>query len=325
MIAGIIFSLLASIAINLGNLVEKTAVGRMPEISIRRSRHLVWTLVSSRLWMLGFILCLIGLGLQVLALSLASIPVVQSIFNAGIVILVVGSRVHLRERLHRREWVGLAVVVLSLVSLSVSLTGSTNAVGVGGSGLMVLVAAAPTIIVVIVVAAFIRSGRGNTGFLFGIAAGLLYGVATLGTKGASTLVGRYGVAASVTHMVVSAYPYLFVVFSVFGLLVYQTGLQRSRIAVVGSMSDVVCSTYLVGVGTLVFREHLPTDTLPLTLRIVGFVGVLIGSVLVAGGGTTASGIGMVPPVEIDLGLGPSLIGEIESLKGHPGSTSRAIE
>jgi hypothetical protein len=234
---------------------------------------------------------------------------------------LVFSRVRLGERLGRTEWIGLAIVVASLISMSASLTGNANSVGLAGSGLRVLVAAVPTMLVVVLVVAAIRSGRGGTGFLYGVAAGLLYGAAALGTKGASTLVVRFGLVGSVPHVLTSVYPYVFVVFSVLGMLMYQTGLQRYRIAVVGSMSDVVCSTYLVAIGMVVFGESLPGNHTILILRFAGFVGVLVGSVLVAVGGQDNSEAAM-PPSDSDLGLGPVLVAEVDSLTG--GSVEDAI-
>jgi drug/metabolite transporter (DMT)-like permease len=264
----------------------------------------------------GFVLCLLGLALQTMAFALAPIPVVQSIFNAGIVLLILFSRVRLGERLHKNEWLGLVVVVVSLISMSASLSRSPSTVGLSGSGAKVLLAAIPTIVVVMLVARAIQRGHTKSGFMYGVAAGLLYGGAALGTKGASTLVVQHGLVNSVPFILGSVYPYVFIVLSVFGMMMYQTGLQRFRIAVVGSMSDVVCSTYLVAVGTVVFSEVLPKDPWILLLRSVGFVGVLVGSVIVALGSGSNSAIS-VPPTESDIGLGTVLLAEAEAAIGHP--------
>ena len=197
MAAGIVFSLLAAITLNTGNLVQKHAVSSLPDFSARRSGHLVRTLASSREWMAGFILCLVGVALEVVAFGLAPIAVVQAMLNSGVVLLIVVSRLRLGERLHRNEWIGLAIVVASLISLSASLAEPRNSIGLADSGLPVLLAAAPTLVVVALIVAAIRSGRSKGSFLYGTAAGLLYGAAALGTKGASTLVVRHGVVASV--------------------------------------------------------------------------------------------------------------------------------
>jgi drug/metabolite transporter (DMT)-like permease len=315
MAAGILFSLLAALTLNSGNLIQKHAVSALPEFSARRSGHLIRTLVGSREWMAGFILCLLGVGLQIMAFALAPIAVVQTIFNAGLVLLIVLSRLRLGERLHRNEFIGIAIVISAVISISASLQASADSTGAAGSGLRVLLAAGPTLVIVAIVVLAIRSGRGTNGFLYGAASGLLYGAASLGTKGASTLVVHHGLVASVPRILTSVYPYVFLVFSVLGMLVYQTGLQRFRISLVGSMSDVVCSTYLVAIGMIVFNEPLPTRTLTLALRLGGFAGVLFGSVLVATGGRRESEEPL-PLIDSDLGLGSVLIAEVDSFTGH---------
>ena len=314
MTLGVIFSVLSAIVINVGNVTEKHAVAAMPSFSARKGTHLVRTLVRSRVWMLGFVLCLIGLTLQVLAFAHAPIPVVQSIFNVGIVLLIVLSRLKLGERLHPIEWGGIAVVVVSLTLIALSLSGAEGQIGLVDSWSRLLGAAVPTLVVVVVIVAVIRSRNGHAGFLYGLAAGLLYGVASLATKGASTLVVQHGLWHSIPSILTSVYPYVFVVFSVLGMLIYQMGLQRARISVVGTMSDVICSTYLVAVGMIVFGESLPQDPVTLALRLGGFAGVLVGTVLVALGGTSGSEV--MPPIESDLGLGPVLVSEVGSITGH---------
>jgi len=283
MLAGVIFSFLSAMCASTGNVVQKLAVNRMPSIYARHPARMIRSLLTSRQWLLGLLLSVAGVGLLVLALSLAPIAVAQSIASSGIVLMVVVSRLHLHEPLRRNDVVGLVVVVIAVVFVSASLRGSDNSVGLGGSWIDLLYAVVPTVAVVVLIFVLIRRRGGSTAFLYGTASGLLYGIAALGMKGASTLVTRYGLVASVPKIFVSAYPYVTAVGMVFALLVFQIGLQRSRIAVMGSVSSVVASTYLVAVGMLVFGEHLPTDRAILVLRLTGFAGVLIGSCFLAGG------------------------------------------
>jgi len=283
MLAGVVFSFLSAMCASSGNVLEKLAVNRMPNISARHPAQMIRGLLSSRQWLLGLIMSVAGMGLLVLALSLAPIAVAQSIASSGIVLMVVASRLYLHEPLRRNDIVGLGVVVIAVVFVSASLRGSDNTVGLGGSWIDILIAVAPTAMVVILIFAWLRHRRGNIAVLYGTASGLLYGVAALGMKGASTLVTRFGLIASVPHVLDSVYPYLTVVGMILALLVFQIGLQRSRIAVMGSVSSVVASTYLVAVGMLVFGEHLPTARAVLVLRLVGFAGVLIGTCFLASG------------------------------------------
>jgi multidrug transporter EmrE-like cation transporter len=312
MAAGIIFSLLAAVTLNSGNIVQKHALNALPEITVEQTSHLVRTLLSSRLWIGGFLLCLVGVGLQVLAFASAPIAVVQSIFSACIVLLIVLSRLRLGERLQRVEWAGLAVVVAAVIAISTTLTSSATSAGTAGATLSILVALTPTLLVVIVLVAGIHVAQSTGALRYGVAAGLLYGAAALGTKGASTFVERHGLLAGIPSIMTSMYPYIFIGFSGLGMLVYQMGIQRFRITIVGAMSDVVSSTYVVAVGTILFSESFPKEPVMFALRVGGFVGVLIGTLLVGlgGRGLTAAD---VPMSESDLGLGRVLVREVDSV------------
>jgi hypothetical protein len=140
-------------------------------------------------------------------------------------------------------------------------------------------------------------------------------LATLGTKGASTLVSQHGVVASVPLILTSIYPYVFVVFALLAMILYQSGIQRFRIAIVGSMSDVVASTYVVVVGMLVFGEPLPHRPVILALRLIAFVGIITGSLFLALGGRGSAAD--LPPIDADLGVGEVLVAEVDSLIGRP--------
>ena len=312
MAGGVLFSVLAAIVLTSGNVVQKHAVNSLPEFSAKRTKHLFRTLATSRLWMAGFVLCLVGVGFEIIAFSLAPIAVVQSIFNASIVLLIVLSRLRLGEHLVRAEWVGLTIVVVSVVAISSTLTSTANTTSQSDSVIRIVVALLPTVIVVGLILVGVGTTRTSGALRYGIAAGLLYGAAALGTKGSSTFVARHGLVSSIPNIATSVYPYVFVAFSVVGMVVYQMGIQRFRIAVVGALSDVVCSTYVVAVGTIVFSESFPREPAMLALRIGGFVGVLLGTVLVASGGFRETPEEL-PPIESDLGLGSVLVAGVATL------------
>lgn len=109
----------------------------------------------------------------------------------------------------------------------------------------------------------------------------MYGVASLATKAVSAIVEKRGVWESIPHVLASPYLYALVATSVFGLLLFQTALQRCPASVVVPVSNVVSSVYVVAVGTVIFGEHLPAADWKLALRIVGFVAVFVSVLLLA--------------------------------------------
>ena len=286
--AGVVVAVVSAVLYNTGFVIEKSALGRLPAIHARRLSHLITSLLSSPLWVAGFCTMLGGLALQVLALSLVSISVVQPILVSGIVVLLVLSHVFLKERLGRRELVAVCLVAGSLLAVSLSLDSSSDRAGTHGAFGALVLAAVPTGVVAGWL--FLRaervvssSGRHShlAGPLFGIATGLVYGIAALATKAVATLVQQYGVVAALPHVLRSAYLYALIVSSAIGLFLFQTALQRCRASVVVPVSNTVTSIYAIAVGTVIFGEHLPSSGWKLALRLAGVVGVLTGVLLLA--------------------------------------------
>jgi drug/metabolite transporter (DMT)-like permease len=286
MVYGVAFSFLASVCYSIANLMEKSAVDRMPTISARRTGHMLRQLCSSRLWVSGFLIGVAAVLLTVLAYSLAPIVIVQTIVGAGLALLVLGSRLYLHEPIGQREYVGLGLIIVAVILVSATLTsGATH--DARHSTFDVLVASAVTAIVAIVAFMAARRSRGADASLrFGLTSGLFYGVAGLQAKGAASLLARHGLVDGAGRVMASAYPYLFILTSVLGLMIFQSGLQRCRIGVVGPLASMVSSIYVVVVGMLVFHEALPADPTHILMRVLGFV-LALGA-----GGCFATGPGL---------------------------------
>jgi drug/metabolite transporter (DMT)-like permease len=288
LVTGVAITVLSAVLYNVGFVLEKHALGSLPPVHARRFGHLLASVLSSPLWVAGFVSMLGGLGLQVVALSLVSISVVQPVFVSGIVVLLLLSHISLKERLGRREWSAVGVVALALLAISLSLDSSSDHAGANGDVGALILAAVPTVLVagwlfVSVDRAQLRpAGRWHIRApMYGVSTGLIYGVAALATKAVAAQVEKYGLVPSIPHVLASAYIYALVGASLFGLLLFQTALQRCQASVVVPVSNVISSTYLVVVGTFIFGEHLPGADWKLALRIAGIFGVLLGVLVFA--------------------------------------------
>jgi uncharacterized membrane protein len=211
-------------------------------------------------------------------MSLVPLSVAQPIQLAGLALLVVFSAVFLGERTTQREWAGLGVLALSLLLICLSMERTRLGLH-AGTGVMFAVIGGT---VFLGLAAFVTAARSGArsgrlpapGLLYGAASGLLYGAAGLQTKGVS------GFLAEDSHHFVgrtlaSPYPYLYLVLSGAGLLLFQTALQRGRASIVVPVSSVVGSVYTVLAGTAVFGEPLPEDPVRLVLRSAGFGAAIV--------------------------------------------------
>ncbi|HEU5158828.1 MAG TPA: DMT family transporter [Streptosporangiaceae bacterium] len=276
MVFGIVVALFATVIYNAGFVLEKRALSDLPPISARHVGRLLRVLATSPRWLVGFGVLGVGLCCQILALSLIPLSVAQPIQISGLALLVVFSAVFLGERASRREWAGLGVLAASLVLIYLSLEPGRDKVGTSAHGWVMATLALGTVAVGITV--FVVAGRRRrrpaSGALYGAAAGLMYGVAGLQAKGMAGFFAQHlndRTGGFVLQAITSPYPYLLVVMSGAGLVLFQTGLQRGRASIVVPVSNVVGSVYLIMTGTIAFGEPLPQDPMRLTFRLAGFV------------------------------------------------------
>jgi drug/metabolite transporter (DMT)-like permease len=278
---GIAVAAFATTAYNVGLIFEKRALGNLPAIDARHAFVLARTLLLSPAWLFGFALMLCGFGLQVVALTLAPVSVVQPVLGSGVVILVVLSRIVLRERLGRLELGCVLCVAVAIAAIALSATGTDGRVGHEASGPLIAAVAIPACAIALILGArslrpAAHGGKHRVpaiGVSYGLAAGLLYGVATLAIKALSGVIyAHHGhPAALLVGLLSSPYPYLTVACSAIALLIFQTGLQRCRVSIVGPVSNITGSIFFMIAGTWLFRERLPTDPVDLLLRLGGIV------------------------------------------------------
>ena len=100
---GIALALLAATSYNVGLIQEKRALGRMPALDLRRVPRVIASLLADPAWLAGFALMLLGLACQIVVLTFEPVSVVQPVLASGVTLVLVLSRLMLRERLRPAE------------------------------------------------------------------------------------------------------------------------------------------------------------------------------------------------------------------------------
>jgi drug/metabolite transporter (DMT)-like permease len=291
--AGIALALLAATSYNVGLIQEKRALTRMPalDLRLRRVPRVIVSLLADPAWLAGFALMLLGLACQILVLTFEPVSVVQPVLASGVALVLVLSRVILRERLGAVEFRCVAAMAVSVVLLAASEGRAGGGAGHHASPGWMAAVAVPSVIIGLLVGASPLRRRSPgyrgpaAGVCFGVGTGLLYGVAALAIKGLSgILVGPHRalhIAAGHIAAGILASPYLYVLAgcSAAAMLLYQVALQSCRASIVVPVSNVTGSVYFMIAGTWLFHEHLPTSPAKLGLRLAAIV--VAGLVLVA--------------------------------------------
>lgn len=286
-VAGIGLALVATTSYNIGLILEKRALGRMPALDIRRAVNVLFRLLADAAWLSGFALMLTGLACQTIVLSFEPVSLVQPVLASGIALVIVLSRVVLRERLGGAESWCVGAMAVCVVLLALSSGGTSSQAGHDVSGIAMTAVAVPSMLAGLLIATKpLRSrplGRHRapvTGICYGLGTGLLYGVASLAIKGLSGILSHDNAAAGiVTGLLASPYLYLFGGCAVTAMLLFQVALQSCRASIVVPVSSVTSTLYFLLAGTWLFHEHLPASPDKLALRLTGIAAA--GLVLVA--------------------------------------------
>jgi hypothetical protein len=273
---GIPLALVTTSSFNTGLILEKRALDKMPALNLRKVAVVIVSLLASPAWLVGFALMATGLACQVIVLTFEPISLVQPILASGLALSLVLSRLVLRERLAGAEAWCVAAMVVSLVLLALSQDAAPAGSAQNASTLPAVAVIVPSIAAGLLIAVRpLRAPLGRhrsaaTGICAGIGTGLLYGVASLTTKGLSGILTRsHTVGSLVAGVVLSPYLYLLVGCSAAALLLYQAALQASRASILIPVSNVVSGLYFVIAGTWLFHEHLPASPVKLALRLAG--------------------------------------------------------
>jgi drug/metabolite transporter (DMT)-like permease len=310
---GIPLALLATTAYNVGLILEKRALGRMPTLDIRRVPRMVVSLLTSGAWMAGFAMMLTGLACQIVVLTFEPVSIVQPVLASGVALVLVLSRLVLRERLGGAETWCVTAIAVSVVLLALSATGTSAQAGHHVSPGWLAAVMIPSVIAGVLVAASSlqartrKHGAPASGICFGIGTGLLYGVAALAIKALSGILVSHHTAASIAIGVASS-PYLYVLGGCLGvaMLLFQAALQACRASIVVPVSSVASSVYFVVAGTWLFHEHLPASPARLALRLTGIALAVLVLVMLSrqaperDSGRAAGSTGTVPSYLADV-------------------------
>ena len=284
---GAVVAVASALLYDAGYVLEKQALADLPVG--RGPVALIRVAAANRRWLGGFVAMVGGLGLQVVALTLAPVSVVQPILAGGLIALAAAGSSLLGERLSRRHGIALALVVVAVVAVAASARGtSALATTVPGGRLLLLVAVAAGIAVVAIRAGAAGrvaggSARIQASGLAGtaVAAGLLYGLGAVAEKAVSTRMVSHGVVGGALSSLATPYPWMFLVTTVAGMLVFQVGLQANPASLMASLTNVTSTVCALAGASLVFGEAVLPGHWWSLLRMCGFICVLAAVILLA--------------------------------------------
>lgn len=236
-------------------------------------------LIRTRLWWFGIAALTVGQTLTGTALQFGPITLVAPLLSVDLLCAYLARAALLRHRPLRREIVGAIAFAASLTAFVVAAAPRNTADVTAGQ---LIPAVWATVGVVVLAGAVVaygtwRHGEAGASLTSALAAGLLYGLQDVATRGTLVVITKHGVAT----VVVSIWPYLLLASATAAVLLTQRAFRAARLDYV--LPPIAASQSVVGVvlGVLLLRDRIDLGPPRLAGELV-CLAVLITSVVLIG-------------------------------------------
>lgn len=257
LVGGLVLALLSAAAINLGFLFQHRAL-RHPATA-GGLRGVMLEAVRSPAWLGGQVLGWAGFGVQIVAISLAPLSLVQSFAAGGLVLSVPLAARWFGHRISTHQVLAIALATAGLVVLPI-------AVPTGADHLQAarLILAAIVLTVVGVAAGVARGAAPRAA-----AAGLLYGVADAAIKAASV-----SLQSGLGPTRVCAWAAVATLATFGGFLAFQSALRAGDALTAISLMTILTALVALGFGWFAFHESLGANGAVLLLHLAAIALIL---------------------------------------------------
>ena len=267
----------ASALFALGLLTMKSRAHRLPMAQGTSTLRAIVDWLRDPIWTLGLLIQTLGYALFVWSLAKAPISLVSVMMQGGIALFVLFAVVFLGERARPSEWAGIAITILGMLLLAISLSSSE--------------AQAPTDNRIMIVMSVILFGAGyfplrmrrlvENGVGAAIFSGVIFGLASLYTKGMTDDYLARETIAPLLRIVTNPYVYGVIIGNIIGMIALQNSFSSARGIIAMPLSSALSNIVPIAGGMIVFGERLPADPARTITRIAAFLLTVLGSALLA--------------------------------------------
>ena len=273
---GLICALLSALGTNLAFLFKHKGAVAAPDVDMRHPLRSAIDLFRSRWWSIGWGVAAVAFALHVAALTLAPISIGQAVLAGGLVFLAVLAERFFGFELGRRQWIGIALVAVSLTALTLTGGGGGGDANSGYSlaGMIVFEGIAVGVGLLLVFSHLIERIRAQPGVLLGIAAGLGFGISDVAIKALSGDLdsGPIGLLSPWSVIILTA--------AIFSFYASARSLQIGDGVAVIAVTSVAANLSTILAGLAVFGDRLGNDPLVIGVRLAAFALILVGAAMI---------------------------------------------
>ncbi len=291
--------IIAALALGLGYVLQQRVAATMPLSDLLRVRLLL-DLMRRRLWWVGVGSMVAGQLMAGLALNLAAVAVVEPLLSTSLLFALAFSAALARQRIRWQEACGAVLLSAALgVFIGVGDPRSTDSSHTTGPLIGIAVGAVLTA-VVLLVAVGKRRGLVAESVLLATAAGLMYGLQDVATRGALVVADDHGITAMFFH----AWVYVVLGAAVVGILLSQSAFKAARLDY--SLPPIAAAEPIAGIflGVNLLGDAVSVSIAGLAVESVCLVAMVAGVVLIgrsANLGASGGPAGAVPEMPASSG------------------------
>jgi drug/metabolite transporter (DMT)-like permease len=271
---GLFCALLSALGTNLAFLFKHRGAVAAPSVDMRHPLRSAIDLFRSKWWSVGWAVAAGAFALHVAALTLAPISVGQAVLAGGLVFLAVLAERFFGFELGRRQWIGIALVAVSLGLLTLTGGGGGAHSGYSLAGMIVFEGIAVSVGLLLILSHVIDRIPVQRGVLLGIAAGLSFGISDVAIKALS------GDLAGGPIALLSPWTVVIVTAAVFSFFASARSLQIGDGVAVIAVTSVAANLSTIIAGLAVFGDRLGNDALVIAVRLAAFALILAGAALI---------------------------------------------
>jgi drug/metabolite transporter (DMT)-like permease len=278
-VLGVALMLFSTSMMNVGAVLQKRAVDTLPPFDRTPLRDSILAVLRTPLWLFGWGMATVAIVLNMVALGLADISIIQPLNGFGLVVLVLASRLLLGERLDAAASAGVGLVVAGVAAVGLTLPESRE---FSDASALLAVYARPAAVgsllgfALLAGASWLGATRSPrfAGILFAFAAAVcsVLGLSfSKGYFGSLALEGPGWVLSSGWAWLLLA---VLLCFSITAMALQQLSFQKGRAVVVTPVFASASVVLPLAVGRGVFGEQLPL------LAFIGPALIVLGVVLI---------------------------------------------
>ena len=267
---GIALAVLCALTTNLAFLYKHRGARRAPDVDWRHPWKSAVALFRSRWFAIGMLVAFGAWVLHVAALALAPLSLVQAVISGGLVLLAVLAERVFGFEVGKRQWMGVAFTAIGLSLLAITLPSAGDAhASYSNAGMIIFETGLLGAGILLVLFPKLGAPHHHHGIVFGMAAGILFGVSDVAIKALTGSVGAEGVMGLASPWLLTC-----LAASVIAFFASARGLQKGDAVPVIATTSAAANVTAIAGGLSVFGDPLPGTTLGIVVQVFAFLLVI---------------------------------------------------